>query len=170
MTPPFDRIAADGELIRFESRGQDWEVAWYSPETGTPSGKRHGSSAVCVTGDTRVVLVTEDGEHWGLPGGRPECSESWRETLDREVMEEACARVQDATLLGFTQGKCTHGHELGLVLVRAIWRATVSLDEWAPRYEMKQRLVLPPSKALDRISLVDSPKPIHARTFHEAHL
>lgn len=50
-------------------------------------------------------MVTSDGESWGLPGGRPEGDEDWRVTLDREVFEEACVRVEDAKLLGFSRGR-----------------------------------------------------------------
>ena len=50
--------------------------------------------------------------------------EDWRATLEREVLEEACASVEEATLLGFAKGVCaSEGPEEGLVLVRALWHA-----------------------------------------------
>jgi 8-oxo-dGTP pyrophosphatase MutT (NUDIX family) len=54
---------------------------------------------------TRCVMtvISDDGERWGWPEGRPEGDESWEQTLRREVLEEACATVVDARLLGFTR-------------------------------------------------------------------
>ena len=100
-------------------------MAWHPPTLPPPSGKRHGAAAICHTAADRVVLVSHDGgQHWSFPGGRPEGDEDWRETLEREVLEEACARVERASLLGFGRGRCLSGHEEGLVLVRSLWRST----------------------------------------------
>jgi NUDIX domain len=44
------------------------------------------------------VLISNDGERWGWPGGRPDGNESWEQTLRREVLEEACAIVRHARL------------------------------------------------------------------------
>ena len=112
------------------------------------------------------VLVARDGEEFrfrdrdqDLPGGRPEGDENWRATLEREVLEEACARVDEATLLGFSTGAVVRGPEEGLVLVRALWRAGVSLGEWEPRYETSHRLLVPPSKALAYMKSSPRPQP-----------
>ena len=71
--------------------------------------------------------MSMDGSSWDFPAGRPEGDEDWRATLDREVLEEACASVEEATLLGFSKGVCIRGPEEGLVLVRSLWCAVVSL-------------------------------------------
>jgi hypothetical protein len=60
-----------------------------------------------VTAFGRVAL---DGEEVSAPGNG-----------EREIMEEACARVTGARLLGFVRGRCADGREKGLVLVRSIW-------------------------------------------------
>lgn len=85
------------------------------------------------------MLVTQDGSNWGLPGGRPDGEETWRETLEREVREEACAAIDEAELLGFAQGRCVRGHEQGTVLIRSLWVARVTLHEWRPQHEMLAR-------------------------------
>ena len=94
--------------------------------------------------------------------------EDWRATLDREVLEEACARVETASLLGFSRGLCTRGREEGLVLVRALWLAWVALDPWEPRHEIKHRLLVPSDEALARIDLPEGQLPIYHRWFDEA--
>jgi len=69
----------------------------------SPAGTPHGANAFCVTADDQVVLISNDGVHWGWPGGRPEGSESWEQTLRREILEETCSIVSTAQLLGFCE-------------------------------------------------------------------
>lgn len=131
-------VARDGEEFAVPSNGDDWSIAWFPPTT-TPDGIAHGANAFCLTGDNNVVLISDNGERWGWPGGRPEGDESWEQTLRREVMEEACATVVDARMLGFTRSACHIGHEQGLVLVRSIWLAEVELLPWEPRYRLEAK-------------------------------
>ncbi len=150
------------------SDGQDWRVAWHPPPDA-PLGACHGSAAVCVTGD-QVVLVSGDGDRWGLPGGRPEPGEDWSDTLRREVREEACATITDCRLLGFSRSVCVRGPELGLVLVRALWRAEVRLDPWQPRFEMVRRRPVPVAEAFASMWIEDGYRPMYRRIFAEAGL
>src|ERR1700674_3029740 len=90
-------IARDCEEFAVRSNGGDWLIAWHSPIT-VPAGKAHGAHGFCVTNDGGVVLISNDGERWGWPGGRPEGDESWEQTLRREILEETCAIVGDARL------------------------------------------------------------------------
>jgi len=107
-----------------------------------------------VTAVGEIVLVSQSSELWELPGGRPEVNEDWRATLDREVMEEVCAKVPDTLLPGFSRGVCMKGHEEGLVLVRAMWRADVELLLWEPLHEMRERRLVDPDEALTEMSLL----------------
>jgi hypothetical protein len=159
-------IPEDGVEWPVTSAGQDWLVGWY-PAPEPPPGTPHGSGAVCVH-DGRVVLVTSDGERWGLPGGRPEAGEDWHAVLRREVAEEACATVLDARLLGYSRGTCVRGHEAGLVLVRAQWRADVRLDPWRPAFEMIGRRLVPAAGALAAMWIEDGFAPLYRRMFAEA--
>jgi ADP-ribose pyrophosphatase YjhB (NUDIX family) len=145
------------------SDNQDWRVTWHPPPD-PPPGTEHGSSAVCVVGE-HAVLVSGDGQLWGLPGGRPEPGEDWMATLRREVREEACATVTGARLLGFTRGECLRGHEAGLVLVRAHWRAEVRLDPWQPRHEMVGRRLVPLAEAYESMWVPDGLEPVFRRIF-----
>lgn len=109
--------------IDVTTNGQLWRTTWHPP-TVAPPGTAHGSTALCFAAD-RIVLVSDDGRLWQLPGGRPEAAEDWAATLRREVREEACATVVDCRLPGFSRGACLRGPEAGVVLVRALWRAEV---------------------------------------------
>jgi len=146
-------VAEDGEEFAFHNAGQDWLVSFHPAWLAPPEGKNHGSTAFCFTPEGQIVLVSKDGAAWEPPAGRPEGEESLRETLDREVLEEACATVEDAALLGYSRGFCVRGMEDGLVIVRALWWARVSLKPWEPRFEMQHRLLVAPDVALARIGI-----------------
>lgn len=162
-----DDIARDACDLEVCSNGGDWRVGWYPPPD-PPPGTPHGAAAVCVSGG-RVVLVSDDGRKWGLPGGRPEPHEQWVDTLRREVGEEACTVVERARLLGFTRGVCVRGPEQGLGLVRSMWRAEVRLQRWAPRFEIVHRRLVPAPEALRLvISAEPGVGPIYRRMFAEA--
>jgi ADP-ribose pyrophosphatase YjhB (NUDIX family) len=171
MTQPMP-IARDREEYTSHADGQDWIVSWHSPVLPPPDGKPHGSAAVCLISEGNIILVSSDGEYWDCPGGRPEGDEDWRTTLEREVLEEACAQVEEAVLLGFARSVCVRGHEEGLVLVRSLWWAVVSIHQWEPQYEISHRLLVPSDTALAQILAQDrfphGLQPIYRRWFHEA--
>ena len=116
----------------------DWQLTWHAADT-PPNGRNAGSSAVCMTPVGQTVLVSEDGQTWDVPGGRPEGDESLIETLRRELLEEACATLLDAQLLGYARGECMSGSEAGKVLRRSFWLARVQLNPWHPEFEIRHR-------------------------------
>ena len=149
--PETPRAVKEYEEFQVETNGQDVLVTWF-PSHDVPEGKRHGSTGICVTENGNVVLITQDGKSWSLPAGRPEGSESWEETLRREVREEACVEVTDAKLLGFERGECIRGHKKGLVLVRSCWLANVQLLEWMPEHETLARKLVLPDQVLSELA------------------
>jgi ADP-ribose pyrophosphatase YjhB (NUDIX family) len=134
---------ANGEELPLEVAGGQWLATWHAPEAA-PEGQRHGACGVCVEPGGQVVLISADGLNWDLPAGRSEGSETWEETLRREVREEACATVVQARLLGFARSRCLSGPQAGLVLVRSFWRAEVTLDPWQPQFEIAHRRLVEP--------------------------
>jgi ADP-ribose pyrophosphatase YjhB (NUDIX family) len=165
---PGSGAAPDGQQLAVRSNGQDWIVSWFPPPIA-PSGTPHGAQGVCVTSDDKIVLVSENGDRWGFPAGRPEPGENWEDTLRREMLEEACATVLSTRLLGFTRGECVAGAEQGLVLVRSMWRADVELAPWEPQFEIRHRQVIPATDiALQRILTTDPFAPIIRRSLNEA--
>jgi 8-oxo-dGTP pyrophosphatase MutT (NUDIX family) len=164
-----ERAAHDGEEFSARSNDQDWIVSWHLP-LAPPDGTPHGASGVCVTGDGKIVLISHDGKHWGLPGGRPEGHETWEETLRREMIEEACATVVRASLLGFSRSVCVEGTQVGLVIVRSLWRAEVELAPWKPRFEIPYRRVFAAAEVWDHLARAhtDGSAPILLRALHEA--
>ena len=82
------------------------------------------------------------------------------------MLEEACATVVDARLLGFLRSVCIAGPEEGLVIVRSFWRAQVILGPWEPHFEILHRRVVPPTEVLSHLWPVTMP--IYSRAFDEA--
>ena len=139
--------AGDREPMPTVSAGQHWLVSWHPPGADL-EGRPHGATGVCLGEDGRdLVLISPDQVYWGLPGGRPEGTETPRETLQREMWEEACVDVLDAQLLGFSRSVCTKGHEKDLALVRSFWRARVKIGPWLPQFEILYRRVVPAARA-----------------------
>jgi ADP-ribose pyrophosphatase YjhB (NUDIX family) len=164
-----NRIALDGEDFHVRSNGGNWLTAWHSP-IAAPAGNAHGANAFCVTAGDDVVLISNDGERWGWPGGRPEGNESWEQTLRREILEETCAIVVDARLLGFCRSVCLTGSEEGLVLVRSIWRAEVEVMSWEPRFEIAHRRIVPAAELMSHFWMEEGFEPVYHRALIEAGL
>jgi ADP-ribose pyrophosphatase YjhB (NUDIX family) len=163
------RMARDREEEPVPNGGDEWRMAWHPPDA-VPPGTPHGANAFCVTADGDVVLISPDGSRWGWPGGRPERGELWEDTLRREMLEEACAEVASARLLGFVRSRCVSGAEEGLVLVRSIWRADVSLRPWQPEFEIPFRRVVPARDLALNLWMEDGAEPIYSRAAREAAL
>jgi ADP-ribose pyrophosphatase YjhB (NUDIX family) len=168
-TTALGTIACDLEEVPVAANGGDWTVAWHPPGDAPP-GRPHGANAYCVTARCEVVLISPDGSRWGWPGGQPEPGESWEDTLRREVLEEVCATVTGAQLLGFTRSRCLAGPERGLVLVRSIWRAQVRLLPWQPEHEIPFRRVVPVRDLARHLWMEDGCGPIYSRAASEAGL
>jgi hypothetical protein len=85
-------------------------------------------------------------------------------------LEEACAVVVDARLLGFCRSVCLTGPEQGLTLVRSIWLAEVELAPWEPRFEIAHRRVVPAAELLAHLCMEEGFEPIYRRALVEAGL
>lgn len=53
-----------------------------------------------VYNEKNKLLIVKNGNTWIIPGGHPETKETPIETLNREVMEEACVTIKDIKYMG----------------------------------------------------------------------
>ncbi|MFF3559328.1 NUDIX domain-containing protein [Streptomyces sp. NPDC002574] len=161
-----NNIAENGAGFTAPAHGQDWRVA-YCPPPEPPPGTPYGAEVVCVVGD-RILLVSEDGQRWRLPSSRPEPRERCRDTMRREVREEACAAVVERRLLGFSRGVCVRGPQEGLVLIRAMWRAEVRLAPWDPHRGTVHRRLLSVGEAFRTLTIPEGLGPFYRKLFAQA--
>jgi hypothetical protein len=80
--------------------GRRYRVVWFDPPFRPALAEATQALGICFTPGQQIVLVTWKGTQWSLPGGTIEPGETLEETLAREVLEEACARVLACRYIG----------------------------------------------------------------------
>ena len=83
----------------------DWDdrsltVTWIAPPFRPERRLTTQVLGLCFTREGQIVLVSDDADGWTLPGGHPEPGESLEVALERELREEACARLIACEYLG----------------------------------------------------------------------
>lgn len=90
----------DATSERVEWEGRVTTVSWLAPPFRPERRLTTQALGICFTADGRLVLVSSDGENWTLPGGHPEPGETLEIALERELREEACARLVSCEYIG----------------------------------------------------------------------
>ena len=130
-----DLFAYGGRTVRAVWRPEPWQP---------PRELVTQASGLCYTSAGKVLLVSQDGAHWALPGGHLEQGESLEQTLRREVREEACAEVLDCAYLGCQEIQEHDGEALLPSYYQARYWARVAPGRFEPAHETRfRRLVAP---------------------------
>lgn len=167
MSSPVNAVDGGEYVVTWDDERVSTIVSWHPPSQ-LPSGRPFGASGVCVTPEDKAVIVSPNGRLWHLPGGRPEGSETALQTLYREMAEEACVSVQDARLLGYCRIRDTNGPTAGVSRVRAWFRARVTVEPWAPQFEIAHRRLVDPEEISTQIVMAPGEAPIISRILYDA--
>ena len=138
---------------RTHADGRSYEVTWCHAGNVPPREQITQVSAICFTLDVQIVMVSADGEHWGIPGGHPEDGESCEDALKREVLEESCCEVETSHLLGWQ-----HVRDLADSSVHYQMRycCRVNVRPFRPEYEIRYRRLVASSDFLSVLEYGDS--------------
>jgi ADP-ribose pyrophosphatase YjhB (NUDIX family) len=142
-----------GEIIEEHTlEGREITVTWRDSAFTPPRYLIRQASGICITDEGLIVLVTGDGESWGLPGGHPENDETIKDAFIREVHEEACAIVTHLIYLGSSEVKDPGNPEGFTINYQARFWARVRLDEFTPVYETTGRKLVTPDNMIPTLN------------------
>ncbi len=64
------------------------------------NGEKYTQVSAYVFNEKNQLLIVKVGKFWTVPGGHPEKGETPKQTLEREIFEEACVTIKDARYIG----------------------------------------------------------------------
>ena len=109
------------------------------------------SRGVCVTESGDVLLVLDNSNLWGIPGGGREAGESSEAAFVREVWEEARARVVESRYLTAMQVARLDEHGgVASIEHHAHYWARIDVEPWEGGFETTERSLLPADETLAR--------------------
>lgn len=82
----------------YEQISENCKLCWH--ENFKLNNEKHTQVSGYVFNDKNQLLIVKNGKVWTIPGGHPEPNETILETLNRELMEEACVTLKDINYLG----------------------------------------------------------------------
>ncbi|MBO0731000.1 MAG: NUDIX domain-containing protein [Acidimicrobiaceae bacterium] len=147
-------------LVERHLKPRAWTATWLDPPFRPEPPDVTQAYAICFVPDRRIVLIRvalDDGSpYWNLPGGGVKPGETLEDCLHREVMEEACARINTPTYLGCQRVDDPH-HPYGpWRYYQARFCAEVELQPWHPQHETLERRLVAPEQFLATLSWGDA--------------
>lgn len=85
-------------MSEYEQISNDCKICWR--ENFVLTDEKYTQVSGYVFNERGQLLIVKSGSNWTIPGGHPEVGESQLDTLNREIMEEACVTIKDIKYLG----------------------------------------------------------------------
>ena len=123
-------------MEKYEQISDNCKLLWH--EGFELANQKHTQVSGYVFNDKNQILIVKNGKTWTIPGGHPEQGETHLETLNREMMEEACVTLKDINYLGAVE--VVENNETYYQL-----RYTAKVDEILPfkqEWEISERLFI----------------------------
>ena len=85
-------------MKNYEILSENCKICWI--ENFKINEEKYTQVSGYIFNDKNELLIVKNGKTWTIPGGHPEPNESHLETLEREIMEEACITIKDIRYIG----------------------------------------------------------------------
>lgn len=85
-------------MKNYEILSETCKIRWI--EDFQLNGEKYTQVSAYVFNENNQLLIVKNGSTWTIPGGHPEKGETKLETLEREMMEEACITLKEINYLG----------------------------------------------------------------------
>ena len=82
----------------FEILSENCKIRWI--DNFKLNGEKYTQVSGYVFNEKNQLLIVKGGNTWTVPGGHPEPNETQQQTLERELMEEACVTLKDIKYIG----------------------------------------------------------------------
>jgi len=137
--------------------GQSLTARWMPPAFVPLRELTTQAYGVCFTELRKIVLVTTGAGRWNLPGGHPEQGETLEAALEREVWEEARARVVRSQYIGCQQIEDPEAAVGPKLYYQARFWARVEVYPFKALFETTDRKLVDPGEFLDNLFWGDLP-------------
>jgi ADP-ribose pyrophosphatase YjhB (NUDIX family) len=88
----------ENNMDNYEVLSDDCKIRWV--DNFKLGEEKYTQVSAYVYNDDNQLLIVRNDKTWTIPGGHPESGEAFVETLERELMEEACVTLKDVKYLG----------------------------------------------------------------------
>ena len=85
-------------MKNYENLSENCKILWR--EGFKITSQKHSQVSAYIFDDKNRLLIVKNENTWTIPGGHPKKDETYLQTLQREVMEEACITIKDVKYLG----------------------------------------------------------------------
>ena len=85
-------------MKNYEILSDTCKIRWI--EGFQTNSEKYTQVSAYVFNENNQLLIVKNSSTWTIPGGHPEKGETKLETLERELMEEACVTLKEINYLG----------------------------------------------------------------------
>lgn len=85
-------------MNEYEQLSSNCKICWR--EKFNLTKEKYTQVSGYIFNEDNQLLIVRNGDTWTIPGGHPEANETQLDTLNREIMEEACVTIKDVNYLG----------------------------------------------------------------------